>query len=218
MQLRAAGEDGWRGPASPPGRGSRPLHLCLTKEHTHTHTRSRPPAPPRQIPDTEVRATVQFIVGSETSRWRQILSPLLRGFQHPRRPPSFPERERIWLQSFPSLGQRFKLQEGRVVWTEGALESETAPPPPSARRTGPPHSPPAHCWAVGAEERDPGALQLGRGQGGESTTPPRAGQGTDLRIGCAAGTEGWKREGRRSCGAGRDDVLRSPGLAETEGS
>lgn len=38
VQLRAAGKDGWRGPASPPGRGSRPRYLCLTEKHTHAHT------------------------------------------------------------------------------------------------------------------------------------------------------------------------------------
>lgn len=38
VQLRAAGKDGWRGPASPPGRGSRTRYLCLTDKHTHAYT------------------------------------------------------------------------------------------------------------------------------------------------------------------------------------
>ena len=38
--------------------------------------------------------------------------------------PQFPRAsEDLAIQSFRSLGQRFKLQEGRVVWTERALES-----------------------------------------------------------------------------------------------
>lgn len=56
------------------------------------------------------------------------------------------------------------------------------------------------------------------GRGVTATSPQRAGEGTDLRIGCAVDAEGWRRDGRRSCGAGRDDMLRSPGLSETEGS
>lgn len=58
--------------------------------------------------------------------------------------PQFPRASKVWLQRLRSLGQRFKLQGVGDGYSEH-WRASPRPPPPSAQRTGLPHSPSADC-------------------------------------------------------------------------